>query len=48
MTLNLLQAGEVATIASVCAGVENRIRINDLGLRIGREVAASRYVHVGG
>jgi len=47
MTLNLSQAGEVATIASVSAGAENRTRINGLGLRIGQEVAATRYVHVG-
>jgi len=48
MTLNLLQAGEVAKIASVSADEALKARINGLGLRIGQEVAATRYVHVGG
>ncbi len=48
MTLNLSQAGGVATIASVSAGAESKTRINGLGLRIGQEVATTRYAHVGG
>jgi len=42
MTLNLLQAGEVATTASVNDGEEIKARINGLGLRTGQEVAVTR------
>ena len=48
MTLNLLQAGEVAKIASVTADEALKARISGLGLRIGQEVAVIRRARMGG
>jgi ferrous iron transport protein A len=48
MTLNLLQAGEVAKIASVSADEALKARIHGLGLRIGQEVAVIRRARMGG
>ncbi len=48
MTLNLLQAGEVAKIASVSADEALKARISGLGLRIGQEVAVIRRARMGG
>ena len=48
MTLNLLQAGEVAKIASVTADAALKARISGLGLRIGQEVAVIRRARMGG
>ncbi len=48
MTLNLLQAGEVAKIASVSADEALKARISGLGLRIGQEVAVIRRACMGG
>ncbi len=48
MTLNLLQAGEVAKIASVTADEALKSRISGLGLRIGQEVAVIRRARMGG
>ncbi len=48
MTLNLLQAGEVAKIASVGADEALKARISGLGLRIGQEVAVIRRARMGG
>ncbi len=48
MTLNLLQAGEVAKIASVTADEALKARIHGLGLRIGQEVAVIRRARMGG
>ena len=48
MTLNLLQAGEVAEIASVSADEALKARISGLGLRIGQEVAVIRRARMGG
>ncbi len=48
MTLNLLQAGEVAKIASVTADEALKARISGLGLRIGQEVAVIRRACLGG
>jgi len=48
MTLNLLQTGEVAKIASVCADEALKARISGLGLRIGQEVAVIRRARMGG
>ena len=48
MTLNLLQAGEVAKIASVTADEALKARISGLGLRIGQEVAVIRRACMGG
>ncbi len=47
MTLNLLQAGEVATTASVNDGEEIKARINGLELRTGQEVAVTRCAYMG-
>jgi len=49
MTLNLLQAGEVATTASVNDGeeIEIKARINGLELRTGQEVAVTRCAYMG-
>ena len=47
MTLNLLQAGEVATTASFNDGEEIKARINGLGLRTGQEVAVTRCADMG-
>ena len=48
MTLDLLQAGEVAKIASVTADEALKARISGLGLRIGQEVAVIRRACLGG
>ena len=50
MTLNLLQAGEVAKIASVTVTADEALkaRISGLGLRIGQEVAVIRRACLGG
>ncbi len=48
MTLNLLQAGEIAKIASVTADEALKARITGLGLRIGQEVAVIRRASMGG
>ena len=45
MTLSLLQAGEVATTASVNDGEEIKARINGLELRTGQEVAVTRCAY---
>lgn len=48
MTLNLLEAGEVAKIISVTADEALMARISGLGLRIGQEVAVIRRACMGG
>ena len=48
MTLNRLNTGEVAKIASVTADEAVKARIHGLGLRIGQEVAVIRRASMGG
>lgn len=48
MTLNLLNTGDVAKIASVTGDEAIKARINGLGLRTGQEVAVIRRARMGG
>jgi len=48
MTLNRLNTGEVAKIASIAGDEAIKARINGLGLRAGQEVAVVRRARMGG